>query len=68
MLGFTGNSTGKQAIDDWLTSSQTDLGSRIYKACNSIDQTRAVSIDNLGMGFLEFNQTKTREGKLLGVF
>ncbi len=63
MLGYTGTSTGKTALNEWLTASNVDLASRIYKACNSVSQTRAVSIEEFGDGLfgVQLNKGERRQ-------
>jgi len=48
MLGYRGNLKGKFALEEVLTSAPINIGSQIYRACNSVEQTRAVSLDDFG--------------------
>ncbi|MFX0108246.1 MAG: DEAD/DEAH box helicase [Candidatus Hodarchaeota archaeon] len=48
MLGYQGSPKGKIALEECLTSSQINIDYQIYRACNSIDQIRAASLDEFG--------------------
>lgn len=48
MLGYHGSLKGKLAWKECLTSSRIDIRHQIYRACNSIDQIKAVSLDDFG--------------------
>ena len=47
-LGYIGSSKGKQALQEWIASPEVNISSRIFKACSSVGQTRAVPIDEFG--------------------
>lgn len=47
-LGYHGSSTGKHAIEELLSSPEMDIAYQIYSACNSIDQIKAVSLEDFG--------------------
>ncbi len=48
MLGYKGALKGKAALEECLISPPISIGFQIYKACNSLDQIKAVSLDDFG--------------------
>jgi Lhr-like helicase len=48
MLGYNGSLKGARALEKCLISPPINIRYQIYRACNSIDQTRAVSLDDFG--------------------
>lgn len=47
-LGYHGRLNGKISLEECLTSPPIDIRYQIYRACNSIDQIKAVSLDDFG--------------------
>jgi Lhr-like helicase len=48
MLGYNGSLKGKRALEECLTSPRINIGFQIYRACNSVDRIKAVSLDDFG--------------------
>ena len=48
MLGYHGSLKGKFALEKCLTSSPINIDFQIYRACDSIEQIKAVSLDDFG--------------------
>ena len=48
MVGYKGNQKGKLALRECLTTTPVNVDFQIYKACNSLTQTRAVSLEDFG--------------------
>lgn len=48
MLGYNGSLQGKPALEERLTSLPVNIRFQIYRACNSIEQIRSVSLDEFG--------------------
>jgi DEAD/DEAH box helicase domain-containing protein len=62
-LGYTGSLCGKNAFEEFFTSPSFSIDYKIYNACNSLDQIRAVSSRDFGVQLFgdKINETELRK-------
>lgn len=67
-LCYQGDSKGVSALEESLLSPTIDMPNQIYQACDSIDRTRAVSLEHFGKGLFGENIDENERRKAVRGF